>query len=68
MNDELTTKIYRMFQNETIFHKIEIKDLTGKIWFEGKLYTEQNQSEPKIENLDQKIMKAIGNIPNHFKI
>ena len=33
MNDELTTKVYRMFQNETIFHKIEIKDSTDKIWF-----------------------------------
>ena len=66
MNDELTTKVYRMFQNETIFHKIEIKDSTDKIWFEGKLYTEQNQSEPKIENLDQKIKEAIRNIPDHF--
>ena len=66
MNEELTTKIYRMFQNETIFHKIEIKDSTGKIWFEGKLYTEQNQSEPKIENLDQRIKEAIRNIPDHF--
>ena len=37
-NEELTTKVYRMFQNETIFHKIEIKDSTDKIWFEGKLY------------------------------
>ena len=66
MNDELTTKVYRMFQNETIFHKIEIKDSTDKIWFEGKLYTEQNQSELKIENLDQKIKEAIRNIPDHF--
>jgi len=66
MNEELTTKVYRMFQNETIFYKIEIKDSTDKIWFEGKLYTEQNQSEPKIENLDQKIKEAIRNIPDHF--
>jgi hypothetical protein len=66
MNDELTTKIYRMFQNETIFHKIEIKDSTDKIWFEGKLYAEQNQSEPKIPNLDEKIKEAIRNIPDHF--
>jgi hypothetical protein len=66
MNNELTTKVYRMFQNETIFTKIEIKDSNDKIWFEGKLYTEQNQSQPKIENLDQKIMEAIRNIPNHF--
>jgi hypothetical protein len=65
-NDELTTKVYRMFQNETIFNKIEIKDSTDKIWFEGKLYTEQNQSEPKIKNLDQKIKEAIRNIPDHF--
>jgi hypothetical protein len=65
-NDKLTTKVYRMFQNETIFTKIEIKDSNDKIWFEGKLYTEQNQSQPKIENLDQKIMEAIRNIPNHF--
>ena len=66
MNNELTTKIYRMFQNETIFHKIQITDSTGKIWFEGKLYTEQNQSEPKIENLDQKIKEAIRSIPDRF--
>jgi hypothetical protein len=65
-NNELTTKVYRMFQNETIFTKIEIKDSTDKIWFEGKLHTEQNQSEPKISNLDQKIMEAIKNIPDHF--
>jgi hypothetical protein len=65
-NDKLTTKVYRMFQNETIFTKIEIKDSNDKIWFEGKLYTEQNQSEPKISNLDEKIKEAIKNIPDHF--
>jgi hypothetical protein len=65
-NDELTTNVYRAFQNENIFIKVDIKDSTDKIWFEGKLYTEQNQSEPKIENLDQKIKEAIRNIPDHF--
>jgi len=66
MNNELATKVYRMFQNESMFTKIEIKDSTDKIWFEGKLYTEQNQSEPKIPNLDEKIKEAIRNIPDHF--
>jgi hypothetical protein len=67
MKNELTTEVCRtLLYNETIFHKIEIKDPSGKIWFKGKLYTEQNQSEPKIKNLDQKIMEAIRNIPNHF--
>ena len=65
-NDELTTKIYRMFQNETIFHKIEIKDSTGKIWFEGKLYTEEKQNETKIPNLYKKLDQAIRNIPDNF--
>jgi hypothetical protein len=66
MNNKLTTTIYRAFQDENIFIKVDIKDSTDKIWFEGKLYTEQNQSKPKIENLDQKIMEAIRSIPNHF--
>jgi len=66
MNDELTTKIYRMFQNKTIFHKIEIKDSTDKIWFEGKLYTEEKQGETKIPNLYKKLDQAIRNIPDHF--
>lgn len=65
-NDELTTNVYRAFRNENIFIKVDIKDSTGKIWFEGNLYTEQNQSKPKIENLDQKIKDAIRNIPDHF--
>lgn len=65
-NDELTTNVYRAFQNENIFIKVDIKDSTGKIWFEGNLYTEEKQNETKIPNLDEKIKEAIRNIPDHF--
>ena len=65
-NDELTTTVYRAVELETPFIRIEIADSNNKLWFEGHLYTEQNQSKPKIENLDQKIKEAIRNIPDHF--
>lgn len=66
-NEELITNVYRSIKDFQIFYKIEIKDRKNNVFFEGKLFTEQIQDEStKVENLDQKIMEAIKDIPKRI--